>query len=108
MPLSAFAGSLFGFALVGMPDRIRLRLRPSALGQHEGFGRAALACLDLLHGPPGGDRAVLRQNLIVITRPGKVIPMFDQQPVGPLAVAIAIVLDPHEHPAPVQLIAIQA
>jgi hypothetical protein len=85
-----------------MPDRIGLEaLR---LAQHKRFRAAALAGGDLIHAPPGGDRAVLIQHALAIPLALKSVMPLDQKPVGAFA-ALAVMPQPHQYPASLQLLA---
>src|SRR5262249_59809819 len=68
--------------------------------------RLALAVSDLLHGATGGDGTILLEDVVVFTLPGIFVAMLDQEPVGALA-AVAVVSHAHQHPAAMQLVAMQ-
>ena len=90
-------------APVRVPDRVSLRL---ALGQHERFRRLALALRDLRHRPSRGHGAILLQDVVGLAFFGVFVAVLDQEPVGALA-AVAVALHSHQHPASVQLVAVQ-
>src|ERR1700730_1061490 len=91
-----------------MPDCVGLRSPGTLLRQHEGFGRASLAGLDLCDRSPGGYGAILGQQLIMVTLAGVLVTMFDEQPVRSLSSApIAVIFHPHENPATAQALALQ-
>ena len=91
-------------AAIGMPDRVGLAL--AVLRHHERLWRLALALCDLLHRAPRGDRAILRENVVVLALLRIFVAVLDQEPVGALA-AIAVMAHPHQHPAAMQLVAMQ-
>ncbi len=72
--------------------------RRSFRGQHEGLRTRPFARRDLRQLAARGDGAVLGQNLVGIARPGAIVVMFDQQPVGALA-AEAVALHAYQNPA---------
>jgi hypothetical protein len=72
----------------------------------ERLWRPALAFGDLLHRSARGDRAVLVEDVVGLALPGEFVAVLDQEPVGALA-AIAVALHPHQHPAAMQLFAVQ-
>ena len=71
--------------------------RRSARG-HERLGGTALAGGDLGHASARGDRAILRRQRAAVLLHRAGVAVLDQQPV----VALAVVLQPHQHPAAVQ------
>ena len=98
------AGARVGrIAAVRVPDRVGLCL---ALGQHERLWRLALALRDLRHRSPRGHGAILFQDVVGLAFLGEFVAVLDQEPVGALA-AVAVALHPHQHPAAVQLVAMQ-
>src|SRR6266700_312856 len=90
-----------------MPDRVRcscLRCRCLA-GQNERLGPRVLACGNLLHGAPGGDRTILLGDRIAVLT-GICVAVLDQKPVvAAAAVALAILPHAHQHPAALQFLA---
>ena len=91
------------FAAVRVPDRVGLCL---ALGQHERLWRLALALRDLRHRSSRSHGAILFQDVVGLAFLGEFVAVLDQEPVGALA-AVAVALHPHQHPAAVQLVAMQ-
>ncbi len=91
-------------AAIRMPHRIRPRAR--GLCRHERLGRPALAARDLRHAASRGDGFILVQDVVGLALFGVLIVVLDQEPVGALA-ACAVVAHPHQHPAAMQLVAMQ-
>ena len=88
-----------------MPDGIggkRLAFR-----EHERLGLAALPRRDLRHAAARRDGAIVFQQRIVIAVMGVFVLMLDQEPVGALAAAILVILHAHEHPAAMQVFAVE-
>src|SRR6185437_8900930 len=77
------------------------------LHHHERFWRLALAFGYLLEAASRGNGSILLQNVVLLTFLCIFIAMLDQEPVGAIA-AIAVVAHAHQHPASLQLVAIEA
>src|SRR6516165_6498294 len=101
--LLARSACLGRLAAVRMPNRIGLSAARS--GRHEWFWRLALAAGDLLHRATGGDRPILLQDVIGLAFPRILVAVLDQEPIG--ALLAAAIAHAHQHPAAVQLVALQ-
>ena len=94
-----------GLAAIGLPDRIGLgRAAPSPV--MNGFGALPLPAAICSMRAAGGDRAILVEDVVRLALSRIFVAMLDQQPVGALA-AGAVVAHPHQHPAAVQLVAVE-
>src|ERR1700760_2322785 len=82
-----------------------MRLGPAIPG-HERFRRLALAGGNLVHAAAGSDRAILVKDTFAVSVARIFVAMLDQQPVGAFSPA-AVVSHPHQHPASMQLVAMQ-
>ena len=71
-----------------------------------GFGALPLPCAICVHRSPRGHGAILFQDVVGLALFGEFVTVLDQEPVGALA-AVAVALHPHQHPAAVQLVAVQ-
>ena len=102
--LAGCAARLRRQSLIRIPDVVRSGARSGA--DHERLGAAALALRDLIHRAARGDRSVQVENVVVAAFPSVFVAMLDQQPVGAFAAA-AVVTHPHQHPAAMQLLAVE-
>ena len=71
-----------------------------------GFGALPLPSAICFIDRPGRHRAILLEDIVVLALARIFVAMLDQQPVGALA-AVAVMTHPHQHPAAVQLLAMQ-
>ncbi len=90
------------------PVRIPYRVGPAAAGfrRHERLWGLALAFRDLGHRPTRSDGLIGIENAVGAAFPREIVAMLDEKPVGALA-AVAVVAHPDQHPASMQLLAMQ-
>ncbi len=86
---------------IGMPDRVRFCRR--AASQNERLRAFSAPRRDLRHRSLRRDRAILREDAVVVAGLGAFVAVLDQKPIGAL-VAGAVVLDAHENPTAFELI----
>src|SRR4029077_14799791 len=89
---------------IRMPHRVGLAA--AGARRHERLWRLAFACGDLIHGASRRDRSIVIKNIVVVAFPRIFVTMFDQEPIGALS-AVAVVAYAHQHPAAMQLVAVQ-